>query len=116
MSENQNDLAQQAEELQSKILAEGEGAPEGAQEKLDGSEQFGVIPCQEMEIPCTDPYWCPPSLATLQFTQDQESALEKVIRLSEGSREQVLERLWQRALARLIAAEAEQVLREADTE
>lgn len=115
MAENEGELTQQAEEQQLKILAEGQGEG-GSAGSTSTSYGLEVIPCQEGEQPCADPYWTPPSLATLQFTQSQETSLQKVVRLSEGSRERVLERLWQRALARLIAEEAERVLREADTE
>jgi hypothetical protein len=115
MAENEGELTQQAEEQQLKILAEGQGEAEPAGSASSPSP-LEVIPCQEGEPPCADPYWTPPSLATLQFTQSQEEAIQKVVGLSEGSRDRVLERLWQRALARLITEEAEQVLREADTE
>jgi hypothetical protein len=116
MDEQQTDLAQQAEEQHLKILAEGQGAS-GGQELEPVNFDLGL--CQDGnpgEPPCVDPHAGHGFLATLQFNESQEASIQGVIGLSEGSRARVLERLWERAVARLIAEEAEQVLREAQPE
>lgn len=116
MEEQQSDLAQQAEEQHVKILAEGQGDTGG--EAPDPLE-LDLGQCQDGdpgEPPCIDPHPVPLNLATLQFTESQEASVQSVISLSEGSRARVLERLWERALARLIAEEADRVIAEAQGE
>lgn len=116
MSEEQTELARQAEEQHLKILAEGEETSEGEE---PGPIEFDLGLCQDGdpgEPPCVDPHAGHDFLATLQFNESQEASVQAVIGLSEASRARVLERLWERAVARLIAAEADEVLREAQPE
>jgi len=117
MSDSEAELAKQAEEQQIKILSEEEntrlaGGSEAAGYS-DGEDTLTVIPCQETSTPCAEPFTASEFLSTLSFSQSQEADIQEVVRLSEGSRERVLERLWERAVARLLADEAKQILREA---
>jgi hypothetical protein len=116
MEEQQTDLTQQAEEQHVKILAEGQGESGGAEPDPD---ILDVGQCQDQgpgEPPCIDPHPVSGFLATLPFSESQEASVQAVIGLSEASRARVLERLWERVATRLIAEEAEQVLREAQPE
>lgn len=143
MTDDSKSLAKQVEETQKEILAEekvvrveGEGhsvqvtvgaggevvvrISREAEEPTSDVEDLLApekLPCQEpLAGPCADPFPTGINLATLQFTRAQEEAIQRVIRLTEGSRDRVLERLWERAVARLIADEAKRVLREAKVE
>jgi len=116
MEEQQTDLAQQAEEQHVKILSEGQ-AGSGSEEAEPLELDLGQ--CQDGdpgEPPCIDPHPVSLDLATLQFSESQEASVQSVISLSEGSRARVLERLWERVVARLIAEEADRVIAEAQGE
>jgi hypothetical protein len=65
-------------------------------------------------VPCADVRPRPDFLFGLTFTKRQEQKLRQIMRREGASREQVLERLWERVVTGLIAAEAEKVLDEMD--
>lgn len=129
MADKDSEITQQAEEQHLKLLSEEQSAggdaagsaadSEGARSISSESDEpgtWGVVPCQDTLIPCADALMTSRSLSTLSFNRSQEDSIQEVVRLSEGSREQVLERLWERVMTRLLHEEAERVLREAKSE
>lgn len=131
MADKDSEITQQAEEQHLKLLAEEQSVGTGSdvagaatnseaarstQSDADELANLGVVPCQEFLVPCADALMTSRSLSTLSFNRSQEDSIQEVVRLSEGSREQVLERLWERVMTRLLHEEAERVLREAKSE
>ena len=131
MADKHTEITQQAEEQQVKMLSDEQSAGAGSdatgstneseaarstQSDSDELATLGVVPCQEFLVPCADALMTSRSLSTLSFNRSQEDSIQEVVRLSEGSREQVLERLWERVMTRLLHEEAERVLREAKPE
>lgn len=131
MADKDSEITQQAEEQQLKLLSAEQSTGAGSDAASSAAESeaaistqtdsdelatLGVVPCQEFLVPCADALMTSRSISTLSFNRSQEDSIQEVVRLSEGSREQVLERLWERVMTRLLHEEAERVLREAKSE
>jgi hypothetical protein len=87
---------EQAEQAQH-VVNQGPGAPQG--------------PIRLPTI-CAQQRAQPSFLYQLPFSKHEEALLERIIVAEHASRDQVLERLWERAVVSLIVAEAEKVLEE----
>ena len=130
--------AERAYQEQSRILDEGGTAEPGHRRGSGSSVEVRVSPNGEVVIrveagagatgqtappsgtgcACRCAYCAPHGLewlATLHFDSEQEPIVQEAVRVSDGPRDQLLERLFERAAARLITEEAIRFIEEAET-